>query len=212
MRPQMDHSLYIEFEELFALKERLGAVADQARARLAAGGLQERFETELFDHELELRGSENSKLLIRLDSYRLELTGASADFPAHLVAAILLDEAGAFRLTTIEAGYNLTFKVRRGQSLDLVHRAFSPMAGDGAGQMLDRRFSMTWEWGDATTGYSFQATDTEDRELALTFRAREGYLTQPDLQAGAWSLLQARVFDGAVQRFLTQLGWSDQGN
>lgn len=209
MRPQIDHSLYIEFEELFSLKDRLGAVADQARARMAAGGLAERFEVEIFDDELELRGTENSKLLIRLDGYRLEMTAAAAEFPAHLVAAILLDEAGVFRLTSIESGYFLTLKRGRGQALDLVHRAFAPMAPEGAAQMLDRRFSMTWEWGDATTGYFFQATDTEDRELAITFRAREGYLTLPDLQGGAWTLLQAHIFDGAVERFLSQLGWTD---
>lgn len=182
-------------------------MADQARARLFAAGLPERLETEVFDEELELRGTDMRNFLLRLDTYHLEITGAPPDLQTHLLAAILLEEAGAFRLTSVEVGYNLSVKLPRGQSLDLVRQAF-PMVDPGGEPMLDRRLSMTWEWGTATTGYSLWACDTEDRDLQLGFKAREGYMALPELQAGAWMAAQAQRFDALVERFFTQLGWT----
>jgi hypothetical protein len=67
---------------------------------------------------------------------------------------------------------------------------------------------MTWDWATPTTGYSFYAQDTEDQELYLSFKAREGYMTLPELEAGAWMAAQAVRFDTMVARFLTQLGWN----
>lgn len=203
----MEQSLTVEFDELFALGDRLRQVADTIRARLLAAGVQERLEADIFGAELELRGTEHDRLLIRLDSFRLEITGAPPELPLHLVAAILLHEAGAFRLAMVEAGYLLTLPARRDRPLNLIRAAFSPLDGDGAEPMLDRRFAMTWDWGTPTTGYSFHLADTEDRELLLSFKAREGYMTLDELQAGTWMADQARRFDGLVARTLQQLGW-----
>jgi len=207
MDPNLEQSLVVEFDELFALGDRLREVADHVRARLLAAGLSEPLETELFDRELELRGTQHERLLIRLDSFRLEITGAPSTLQTNVVAAILLDEAGVFRLGSVELGLSLALKVRRGQHLNLVARAFSPVAGVAGEPMLDRRISMTWDWGNATTGYSFYVQDTEDRELFLSFKAREGYMSLPELQAGAWVGEQALRFDGLVGQFLAQLGW-----
>jgi hypothetical protein len=207
MRPDSELSLMVEFEELFALRDRLRTVADQVRPRLLAAGLSDPLQTELFEQELELRGPDPSRLLIRLDSYRLEITGAPPDLPVHLLAAIVLDEAGAFRLTTLEAGFALAAPAGRGRPLSLTAQAFSPVE-PGSESMLDRRFSMTWDWGSATTGYSLQVADSEDRELYISFKAREGYMTLPELQAGDWMAAQARRFDDAVGRLFAQLGWN----
>jgi hypothetical protein len=208
MQPDLEQSLVVEYDELFALSDRLRQVADGARARLLAAGLQEPLEAEVFDRELELRGTGQSRLMIRLDSYHLEITGAPPQLQTHLVASILLDEAGVFRLGTVEMGLSLPVKARRDRPLHLVHQAFT--SGDllGTDPMLDRRFSMTWDWATPTTGYSFYAQDTEDQELYLSFKAREGYMTLPELEAGAWMAAQAVRFDTMVARFLTQLGWN----
>lgn len=204
----MEQSLYIEFEELFALRERLRSVADSVRAQLVSAGLKEQLEPELFEQELELRGGEGSNLMIRLDSYRLEVTGVRPQVAIHRLAAILLGEAEVFRLTSVEVGLSAWFKPERGQPLHLVAQAFAPIGGVEEGEpMLDRRFAMNWDWGTATTGFSFQASDTEDRELFLSFKAREGYMTLPELENGAWITEQALRFEQVVDRFLTQLGW-----
>jgi hypothetical protein len=207
MRPEIELSLVIEFEELFALRDRFRAVADQVRARLLAAGFPERLEAELFDNELELRGTPPSALVIRLDSYRLEITGAPPGLQLHTLAGILLDEAGVFRLTTAEAGFTLSAKAGRGRPLELVARAFAPIT-PGEEPMLDRHFSLTWDWGAATTGYSLQASDTEDRDLFISFKAREGYMTVPELQTGLWIADQAARFDAVAGRLLEQLGWN----
>jgi hypothetical protein len=207
MRPEIVLSLLIEFEELFALRDRLRTVADQVRARLLAAGFPDRLEAELFENELELRGTPPSGVLIRLDSYRLEVTGAPPGLQLHTLAAILLDEAGAFRLTTVEAGFTVAMKAGRGRPLELVALAFAPVA-PGSEPMLDRQFSMSWDWGAATTGYSLQVSDTEDRDLFVSFKAREGYMTVPELESGIWIADQAARFDAVAGRLLEQLGWN----
>lgn len=209
MRPDVEQSLVIEFDELFALKDRLRAVADQLRERLYNAGMPIRLETDVFDHELEMRGEGDSNLVIRMDSYHLEISGAPPGLQVHAVAAIMLDEAGAYRLSSVECGFSFTLKVRRGHRLDLIARAFSPVGPEDGETMLDRRFSMSWDWGNATTGYSFHVSDTEDRELFVSFKAREGYMTYPELAAGAWIAQQEQRFDQTAGRFLSQLGWQD---
>jgi len=203
----MEQSIYIEFEELFALRERLRSVADQVRAQLIAAGLKERLEPELFDQELEFRGMDGSNLVIRLDAYRLEVTGCRPGIAIHQLAALILLEAEVFRLTSVEIGFTTALQAGSGRRLRLVAEAFSPVGEPGEEPMLDRRFSMTWDWGTATTGFSFHAADTEDKELFLSFKAREGYMTLPELQAGSWVGEQARRYEQLVSRFLTQLGW-----
>ncbi|MFZ5814387.1 MAG: hypothetical protein ACOY93_03685 [Bacillota bacterium] len=207
MRPELEQSLFVEFEELFALRERLRSVADQLRAHLLAAGLRERLEPEIFDQELEFRGTEGSNLLIRLDSYRLEITGARPEIAIHALAAIILAEAEVFRLTSVELGLSAVFKADQNHPLNLAAQAFTPVEEPGEEPMLDRRFAMTWDWGTATTGFSFHAADTEGRELFLSFKAREGYMTLPELQSGAWVGEQTRRFEQLVRRFLAQLGW-----
>lgn len=207
LRPEMEQSLYIEFEELFALRERLRAVADQVRAQLVAAGLEEHLEPEIFEQELELRGTDGSNLMIRLDGFRLEVTGVPPHVAIHKLAAIMLMEAEVFRLTSVEVGFSTWYKPSAGRALGMVAQAFSPVAGLDPEPMLDRRFSMTWDWGTPTTGFSFMATDTEDKELFLSFKAREGYMTLPELEAGGWIGEQALRFDQLVQRILTQIGW-----
>jgi hypothetical protein len=206
MRPEIDQSLVIDFEELFALKDRIGQVADQARVRLLAAGITESFETEVMEEELELRGTTHPGLVINLDSYHLEIAGAPPELPIHKLAAILLDEAGAFRLTAVEMSLGLTIKLGRDRSLALVHQAFSPTLL-GEEPMLDRRLNVTWDWGNAITGYSFLVADVEDRELYLGLKAREGYMTAPELEKGDWMTAQAKRFDALVERFFRQLGW-----
>lgn len=205
MASHVEIALTAEFDPLFSLPDRMRAVADQIRARLRSAGLELPLETEVFDNELELRGGENSHLLIRLDSYRLEITGAPPDVQVHLLAALILDEAQVYRLVSVDAGFAVTLPVPPGRRIDLVHRAFLPV--ESGEPMLDRRFSMTWEWGNPTTGFSFLASVVEDREIFLSFKAREGYMTVPELRGGAWMNEQAERFDGAVSRFLAQLGW-----
>lgn len=203
----MEQSLYIEFEELFSLRERLRSVADQVRAQLLAAGLKEQLEPEIFDQELELRGGEGSNLMIRLDGFRLEVAGVRPDMAIHLLAAVILSEAEVFRLTSVEVGFSAWYKVEKGRALNLVAQAFSPVVSPEEEPMLDRRFAMTWDWGTATTGFSFQASDTEDKELALSFKAREGYMTLPEFETGDWVSDQATRFGELVNRFLAQLGW-----
>lgn len=207
LRPEMEQSLYVEFEELFALRERLRSVADQVRAQLFTAGLKEQLEPELFEQELELRGPEGSNLLIRLDNYRLEVIGVRPGVAIHQVAAIILMEAEVFRLTSVEIGFTTGYQAERSRPLHLVGQAFPSVAGVEDEPMLDRRLSMTWDWGTSTTGYSFHAMDTEDKELFLSFKAREGYMTLPELQAGSWVGEQALRFEQLKDRFLTQLGW-----
>ncbi len=207
MRPEMEQSLYVEFEELFALRERLRPVADQVRAQLVAAGLKERLEPELFDQELELRGTDGSNLVIRLDAYRLEVTGCRPGVAIHQLATLILLEAEVFRLTSVEVGFTSSLKAGRERRLRLVEQAFTPVGEPGEETMLDRRISMTWDWGTATTGFSFHAMDTEDRELFLSFKAREGYMTLPELQGGGWIDEQAQRYEQLVARFLAQLGW-----
>lgn len=203
LRSESEQSLYVEFEELFALRERLRSVADQVRAQLLLAGLRERLVADVFDQELELRSEEGSNLLIRLDSLRLEITGARPELLLHHLAGMILAEAEAFRLTSVEVGFVSWYKASARTPLNLVAQAFSPAAGP----MLDRRFAMTWDWSGATTGYSFQASVAEDRELMLSFKAREGYMTLPELQTGMWMDEQRTRFEQGAALFLNQLGW-----
>lgn len=203
----MEQSLFVEFEELFALRDRLRSVADQVRSQLLTAGLRDRLETEVFDQELELRGPEGSSLLIRLDSYRLEVIGVRPDVAIHRLASVILAEAEVFRLTSVEVGFSAGYKVEGSRPLHLVAQAFPAVEGTDDEPMLDRRLSMTWDWGTSTTGYSLHAMDTEDKELLLSFKAREGYMTLPELLSGDWVGEQRVRFDQLVNRFLTQLGW-----
>ncbi|HYG58373.1 MAG TPA: hypothetical protein VD902_09970 [Symbiobacteriaceae bacterium] len=207
MQPEIEQSLVVEFDELFSLGDRLREVADNLRARLMAAGLTEPLQTDVFDRELEVRGTQHERLLIRLDSYRLEISGAPPAMQTQAAAAIILDEAGAFRLTSVELGLSLTVKVRKGAGMNLVAQAFPQVDVVPGDPMLDRCFSMTWDWGTATTGYSFHASDTEDRELLLSFKAREGYMTIPELEGGTWVSQQAQRYEALVGRFFDQLGW-----
>jgi hypothetical protein len=206
LHPAIEQSLFIEFDELFSLRERLRTVTDNVRARLYGAGLVEPLETDVFERELEMRGVEPSRLLIRLSSYQLEIAGAPAGVPVHVIAAMILEEAGAFRLVSVEAGFALTLVPRPGYRLDLVRHAFTPVDPVGSEPMLDRRFSLTWDWGNPTTGFSFYVSDTEDRELFLSFKARVGYMTLPELQSGRWLAEQAQRFDGLVSRVVGHLG------
>lgn len=207
LRPEIEQSLTVEFDQLFALQERLGQVADRVRAELWAAGLHHRFDVEIFDQELEMRSAEGGNLAIRLDSYRLEVTGAGPSLAVHRLAALILQEAEAYRLGSVEIGFATALSPGRGRPLQMVDLAFSPVGAQGAEPMLDRRISLTWDWGSATTGFSFHAADTEDRELYLSFKAREGYMTLPELEAGAWVAQQAERFEQISNRFLLQLGW-----
>lgn len=206
-RPEVELGLMVEFDELFSLRERIRGIADEIRSRLFAGGLRDRLEPQVFDDELELRGTDGSRLLIRLDNYHLEITGAPSAVQVHLVAAVILNEAGVFRLTSVEAGFAATMQAGPDRPLSLVEHAFVPILPAEAGDALDRRFSLTWDWGNATTGYSLFASDTEDRELFVSFKAREGYMTLPELQSGDWMNEQAQRFDEALGRVLRHLGW-----
>lgn len=207
MRPKIEQSLYIEFEELFSLRERLRTVADQIRAGLMAAGLRERLEVELFDQELELRSSRDPNLQIRLDSYHLEITGIRSELSICQLAALILSEAEVFRLTSVEVGFTSWYQAEAGRSLHLVAPAFGPMVGEQGEPVLDRRFAMTWEWSSATAGYSFHANCTEDRELMLGLKVREGYMTLPELHSESWFTEQRHRYDQGVSQFLTQLGW-----
>ncbi|HYF95936.1 MAG TPA: hypothetical protein VD969_27300 [Symbiobacteriaceae bacterium] len=208
MQPEIEQSLYIEFEELFALGDRIRQVADSARARLLAAGLTEALETEVMDGEAEFRGTTHERLLIRLDGSGLEISGAPTELQTHVAAAILLDEAGAFRLTSVEMGLTMAVRLGPGRRLDMVARAFPQLHLQSADPVLDRRFSVTWDWGNATTGFSFHVADTEDRELFLSFKAREGYMDVPELQNGRWIAAQAQRFDGLTGHLFRQLGWN----
>jgi len=207
VHPDVELSLTVEFEELYSLRDRVRQIADHVRSRFLAGGLTDQFEVEVFDDEMELRGPEGSRLMVRLDSYHLEIAGAPSELQVHLLAGVILDEAEVFRLTSVEAGFSIGMQVGEEPGLDLVGRAFAPVGPAGAEPMLDRRLSLTWEWGTATTGFSFLAADTEDRELFLSLKAHEGYMTVPELQNGEWVSEQARRFDATVSRFMAQMGW-----
>jgi len=203
--PELELSLTVEFDELFALRDRIRQIADAVREQLTAAGVPNGFDADIFDDELELRGPEGSNFVIRLDSSNLEISGAPQELHIHLLAALILEEAGAFRLTSVESGFSLNLKVQR--PLELVARAFTPIGMQGDEPMLDRRFTMTWEWGTATTGFFFLASDTEDQELFLNFKAREGYMTMDELKQGGWIQTQAARFDATMVRFLEQMGW-----
>lgn len=206
----MEQSLYVEFDELFALRERLPAVADHVRAQLFTAGLREPLEAEVFDGELELRSADGSNLVIRLDSYRLEIAGVRRDVAIHLLAALILAEAEAFRLTSVEMGLTAWYQTGGGRSLNLVAQAFPVVEEEEA--MLDRRLAISWEWATATTMYSFQASVAEDKELVVSLKVREGYMTLPELQAGTWVDEQAVRFQQLSDRFLAQLGWTWGGS
>jgi len=206
--PDQEQSLYVEFDELFSLRERLRPLADQVRSQLAAAGLRERLEAEIYDFELELRGTDKSNLLIRLDSFRLEILGARPDLLLHNLAAIILTEAGAFRLNTVEVGFTAWLKAGQGRPLNLVAQAFTPAWGAAEAEFLDRRFAMTWDWATPTTGYTFHASSAEDEELMLNFKAREGYMTLTELQTGLWIQEQRQRFEQAARLFLNLLGWT----
>lgn len=208
MHPEIEQSLYVEFEELFALGDRIRQVADSARARLLAAGLSETLETDVLDSEVEFRGTTHERLLLRLDSFHLEIAGAPPELQTHLAAAILLDEANAFRLTTVEMGLTMAVPLGAGRRLHLVAQAFPQVNLGGDDPMLDRRFSMTWDWGNATTGFSFLVSNTEDRELFVSFKAREGYMDVPELQAGRWMDAQSQRFEGLTRQLFQQLGWN----
>lgn len=208
MLSDQEQSLYVEFDELFALRERLRPLADQVRAQLVAAGLRERLEAEIFDHELELRGVDKSNLLIRLDSFRLEIVGARPELLLHNLAALILAQAEVFRLNTVEVGFTAWLKAGDGRPLNLVAQAFSPGWGVEPAEMLDRRFAMTWDWATATTGYSFHASALEDRELMLSLKAREGYMTLPELQTGLWIQEQRHRFEQGARLLVSLLGWS----
>lgn len=207
MRPDMEQSLIVEFEELFALRDRMGDVADGLRARLLAEGLSDRLEPDLYDHELELRAEPPGRFYIRLDPYHMEIGGAPPNLQTHLLGAMVLEMAGAFRLTLVEAGFSLVAKGGPLRPIRMVSPAFFS-ADSGGEPLLDRRFTMTWEWSSATTGYSLQVSSMEDRELFIDFRAREGYLTLPELKQGTWMAEQMRRFDQALGRLYRGLGWS----
>jgi hypothetical protein len=199
-------SLIVEFEELFGLRDRLRPLADEVRHRLYQAGLRESLESEIFESELELRTAGKRPLTIRLDSFHLEIAGARKEFSLPNLAALLLEEAHVFRLTSVEAGYSLAIPAK-GKPLDLVARAFAVPPAPSEEPMLDRRFSMTWDWGSATTGYSFLVQSTEDPELFLSMKVREGYMTVPELQGGAWLTAQSDRFQATAERFLQQIGW-----
>lgn len=208
MLSEQEQSLYIEFEELFSLRERLRGLADQLRAQLVAAGLRERLEADIYDSELELRGVEGSNLLIRLDSCRLEIAGVRPDVALHNLAALVLAQAEVFRLSSVEVGFTAWLKAGPGRPLNLVAQAFSPVWGLPDDEQLDRRFAMTWDWASPTTGYSFHASVAEDQELMLSFKAREGYMTLLELQNGRWVQEQRRRFHQGGDLFLTLLGWN----
>lgn len=208
MLPEQEQTLYIEFDELFSLRERLRVLADQLRSQLVAAGLRERLDVEIYDSELELRGVEGSNLLIRLDSFRLEIAGVRPDVALHNLAALVLAQAEVFRLTSVEVGFTAWLKAGPGRPLNLVAQAFDPAWGLRDEEQLDRRFAMTWDWASPTTGYSFHASVLEDQELMLSFKAREGYMTLLELQSGRWMQEQRLRFQQAADLFLTLLGWN----
>lgn len=202
----LEQSLYVEFDELFSLRERLRSVADHVRYQLLNAGLRERLSAEVFDEELELRSAEGSGLLVRLDSFRLEILGARPEIPIHLMASLILTEAEAYRLNSVELGLTAWYEAE-GRPLGLVALAFSPGWDEGEEMALDRRFTMTWEWASPTGGYSFMVSDTEDRELMLSFKARETYMTVPELRTGQWVAAQTAYFRRLCARCLKQIGW-----
>lgn len=208
MLSDLEQSLYVEFDELFALRERLRPLADQVRSLLVAAGLRERLEAQVYDYELELRGGEKSNLLIRLDSFRLEIVGARPELLLHNLAGIILAQAEVFRLNTVEVGFTAWMKPGEGRPLNLVAQAFTPAWGATQEELLDRRFAMTWDWASPTTGYSFHASSAEDQELMLSFKAREGYMTLPELQTGLWIQQQRQRFEMGARLFLSLLGWT----
>lgn len=202
----LELGMLVEFEELFALRERLRPLADQVRARLFQAGLREELQVEVFEEELELRGPGESPLLIRLDPLRLEITGCPPTLQIVPMAALLLDEAGVFRISSAELSFHTYFDVGPGRPLGMIEPAFAALPVPGP--KLDRRFSLTWEWGTSTTGYSLIATSTEDRELYAGFKVQDTYLTLPDLHGAAWFARQQRLYEKTLEGLLARLGWS----
>lgn len=206
VQPDLELGMLVEYDELFALRERLRPLADQVRARLYQAGLREELQVELFEQELELRGPGENPLSIRLDPFRLEIVGCPPNLQICPLAALLLDEAGVFRITSAELSFHTYFTAGPGRPLGLIEPAFAALPLPGP--RLDRRFSLTWEWGTSTTGYSLIATSTEDRELYAGFKVQDSYLTLPDLQGTAWFARQQRVYETTVEGLLARLGWS----
>lgn len=206
MQPDLELGMLVEYDELFALRERLRPLADQVRARLYQAGLREELQVEVFEEELELRGPGESPLLIRLDPLRLEITGCPPTLQIAPLAALLLDEAGVFRISSAELSFHTYYDVGPGRPLNLIEPAFGALTAPGA--RLDRRFSLTWEWGTSTTGYSLIATSTEDRELYAGFKVQDTYLTLPDLQGADWFARQQRLYATTLEGLLAHLGWS----
>lgn len=203
---ELELSLHVEYHELFSFQDRVRAIADRIRGQLDLVGIGQHLETEVFDEDLEMHGPEGSRLAVRMDSYHLEITGAPPEAHIHLLAALVLEQADVFRLASVEIGFGTVLPAGNNQ-LTMVRTAFQPMSPEEEGPQLDRRFAMTWEWSDPTSWYSFLANDTEDRELFLSFKARQGYMTVPELKGGRWIDEQGRRFDTLVTRFLSQLGW-----
>jgi len=201
-----EQSLYVEFDELFSLRERLRSVADQVRSQLLNAGLRERLDAEVFDEELELRSAEGSGLLVRLDSFRLEIQGARPEIAIHSMAALILMEAEVFRLNSVELGLTAWYEVLD-RPLGLVALAFSPGWAEGEEMALHRRFAMSWEWASPTGSYSFTVSDLEDQELMLSLKARESYMTVPELRAGHWVAAQKAYFQRLCEQCLRRLGW-----
>lgn len=206
LAPDLELGLVVEFDELFALRERLRSVADQVRARLYQAGLTEELQVELFEQELELRGPGESQLLIRLDPFRLEITGCPSRLRIGPLALLLLEEAGAFRIASAELSFHAYLSAGKGRPLNLITPAFGALPLPGP--HLDRRFSLTWEWGTSTTGYSLTATSTEDRELYIGFKLQDSYLTLNDLADPDWYAQRHRIYETSMHGLLVQLGWS----
>jgi hypothetical protein len=205
LQRDLELGMVIDFDELFALRERLRTVADHVRQSLYQAGLPE-LTIEPFEQELELRGPEGSPLLIRLDPFRLEITGCPPSLRIGPLAALLLDQAGVFRIASAELSFHSYWRPGKGRPLALIGPAFAALPVRGA--LLDRRFSLTWEWGTSTTGYSLIATSTEDQELYVGFKIQETYLTLPDLQDPAWFARQQQIHETTVEGLLARFGWS----
>lgn len=207
MRNDLEISLLIDFEELFGFRDRLRPLADDLRRRLYQAGLRDHLESDLFDTELEMRTNGPRPLMIRLDSFHLAIAGGRPDVALHRLAALILDAAEAFRLTSVEVSQCAIVRPTPGQRLDFVARAFAGPFGEGDGLLLDRRFTMSWDWATETTGFTFLVQSLEDRELLLNLKAREGYLTLNELQDDQWLAAHTEQFLVMAQQFLRQSGW-----
>jgi hypothetical protein len=206
VQPELELGMLVDYDELFALRERIRSYADQIRARLYMAGLRDELETEVFDQEVELRGTGKNPLLIRLDPFRLEITGCRPSLPIHKLAALLLEEAGVFRIASVEASFQAYLRPGPGRPLNLIDLAFGALNESGETR-LDRRFSLTWEWGNATTGYSLTASSTEDQELFVGYKVRDSYMTLLQLQGDEWFAQQMTGFEENLANLLARIGW-----